>query len=437
MLNRISWSFDWFVNYKLFKQNEGKVDLKVVGITMEGRQIISPVVSAYIMPLSYSNPISTVAMFYTDITGEVPSGTDLPQILANIDPNNVIRDIVDYTSGADYEYMADLISAFHVLYGNYPSVDINMLFEQQWKNTLIENRALGLKAYIESELSSHYISKYGMIPNDSAFFFGRLEGINLSNRTTFVQRHYRNKYGVDASLIQSLQGAKKMWDFAGGITAANNYPMNRLAAVDFIYNMATEPTEKVGLLSKSITYLNGMSSLRSIYLDKAKQYAQSKVSSSQEASQKAEEIIQSNGSTRSKVLEVIVDDPTFKRRFNLLWEDSDKIEGLVFWKHEDWFGHFMDEKYPWIYHVDLGWLYSNGTSQKNVWLYSQSMGWFWTNREIFKEHPNLTAENQRFIFRVRPRSASGWEGSWSLVTLPEQGSASNAIQLYDYGYNPF
>jgi hypothetical protein len=228
-----------------------------------------------------------------------------------------------------------------------------------------------------------------------------------------------------------------MWDFAGGITAANNYPMNRLAAVDFIYNMATEPTEKVGLLSKSITYLNGMSSLRSIYLDKAKQYAQSKVSSSQEASQKAEEIIQSNGSTRSKVLEVIVDDPTFKRRFNLLWEDSDKIEGLVFWKHEDWFGHFMDEKYPWIYHVDLGWLYSYGTSQKNVWLYSQSMGWFWTNREIFKEHPNLTAENQRFIFRVRPRSASGWEGSWSLVTLPEQGSASNAIQLYDYGYNPF
>ena len=97
----------------------------------------------------------------------------------------------------------------------------------------------------------------------------------------------------------------------------------------------------------------------------------------------------------------------------------------------------MDEKYPWIYHVDLGWLYSNGTTQKNIWFYSQSLGWFWTNREIFKDHPNLSSENQRFIYRVRASTAGGWEGSWSLLTLPIAGTGSTEINLYDYGYNPF
>ena len=39
------------------------------------------------------------------------------------------------------------------------------------------------------------------------------------------------------------------------------------------------------------------------------------------------------------------------------------------------------------------------------------MGWFWTSREIFKDHSNLTATNQRFIYRVRPQVGGGWEGS--------------------------
>ena len=227
-----------------------------------------------------------------------------------------------------------------------------------------------------------------------------------------------------------------MWDYAGGAAAANNYMMNLNAAVDFIYNLATEPIERVGVLG-SVTrpYLNSMQSLRSSYLDKAEQYALSKADGVQETS---EEAIQAADSSARRVLQAIVEDPNLKRRFNLLWEDSTKAEDFEFWKHEDWFGHFMDEKYPWIYHLDLGWLYSNGTSQKNIWFYSESMGWFWTNREIFKDHPNLTADNQRFIFRVRPRTTgSGYEGSWSLVTLPGQGSGTTAIQIYDYGYNAF
>jgi len=326
---------------------------------------------------------------------------------------------------------------YHVLYGEYPKSNaFNTIFAAN-KEALLANRAQTLQAYIQSELTSiKYTSRYGIIPNDTAHFFGRLEGINLSKRTDFVKRHYKNKYGVEPTFLQSMQGAKKMWDYAGGVAATNDYLMNRLAAADFIFNMATEPIERIGFLSTNFTYLNGMSSLRGVYLDKAKQYPISQATNMQELSRSAEEMVTSDESS-DRLVKVIVDDPAFKRRFNLMWEDSAKMDGLEFWKHEDWFGHFMDEKYPWIYHVDLGWLYSHGTSQKNVWLYSKSIGWFWTNREVFKNDPNLTADNQRFIFRVRPQSTGGWEGSWSLVTLPGQGNGSNAIQVYDYGYNPF
>ena len=39
--NRLQWTFEWFVNFKQFKDDFGLVDLKVVGITEEGRQITS------------------------------------------------------------------------------------------------------------------------------------------------------------------------------------------------------------------------------------------------------------------------------------------------------------------------------------------------------------------------------------------------------------
>ena len=65
------------------------------------------------------------------------------------------------------------------------------------------------------------------------------------------------------------------------------------------------------------------------------------------------------------------------------------------------------------------------------------MGWFWTSREIFKDHSNLTATNQRFIYRVRPQAGGGWEGSWSLLVLPGTGNDSGTIQIYDYGYYSF
>ena len=282
--------------------------------------------------------------------------------------------------------------------------------------------------YISDKITNDYTSYYGVIPNNQAYFFGYVEGINLSKRKDFVTRHYKNKYKSSPTFIQVSQGANKLW--------LNRELGNIGAASDFIFNLAMEPVEKLGITGAiERHYLNGMTSHRSNYLKKAKEYP---LQTALSAVTRGENESASGGGTNQPIaLNEIDEDPNLRRRFNLLWEDSSVANGLNYWKHEPWFGHFMDEKYPWIYHVDLGWLYSNGTTQKNIWFYSQSLGWFWTNREIFKDHPNLSSENQRFIYRVRASKGGGWEGSWSLLTLPIAGTGSTEINLYDYGYNPF
>ena len=438
---RLQWTFEWFVNFKQFKDDFGIVDLQVVGITEEGRQITSALKRVYIRELSLSDPKGAVAMFWTDITGEILNYDRLEEILAVVNTSSIqsiIDSIVSYINQGEYEYMADLISAYYTLYAEYFSSSVTFYGHyNEWSEQIKNNRMEGLIAYITDQLGSNkYTNKYGNIPNDQAYFFGTVEGINFNNRKNFVIRHWSNRYGLQPTVMQYMAGAKKMWDYAGGAAAATNYGMNRAAAADFIFNLTTEPVEKYGITGSIIQpYISGMGSNtnRSLYLDRAKQYV---LGNSGSFANVVEDVMQASETSSQKMLQVIEEDPNLKRRFNLLWEDSE-ILGFDYWKYEEWFGHFMDEKYPWIYHVDLGWLYSHGTTQRNIWFYSDSMGWFWTNREIFNDHPNLNSDNQRFIYRVRLRAGGGWEGSWSLVTLPEQGSGSSAIQLYDYGYNPF
>ena len=126
---------------------------------------------------------------------------------------------------------------------------------------------------------------------------------------------------------------------------------------------------------------------------------------------------------------------SFRRRFNLLWEDSETYDEFKNWKHEEWLGYFNDDAFPWIYLAELGWLYSSGTSHNNVWFYSPSLGWFWTNRETYRHHPNLTADNQRFIYRVSSGANGAQNGSWSLITVLNSETGAAQYHLYNYGYS--
>ena len=429
--NYIPLNFTWFVNYKDFKDDFGEVDLRVVAVTEEGRQLTSGTKRAYIRELSFNDPQSVVAMMLKDITGETPSDSDLEEIQSGSSTNsisNIIKGIVDRENRNNYEYMANLVAAYYVLFGKYPDQNTFDSDFENWGGEIRQNNQVGLMNYISDKITNDYTSYYGVIPNNQAYFFGYVEGINLSKRKDFVTRHYKNKYKSSPTFIQVSQGANKLW--------LNRELGNIGAASDFIFNLAMEPVEKLGITGAiERHYLNGMTSHRSNYLKKAKEYP---LQTALSAVTRGENESASGGGTNQPIaLNEIDEDPNLRRRFNLLWEDSSVANGLNYWKHEPWFGHFMDEKYPWIYHVDLGWLYSNGTTQKNIWFYSQSLGWFWTNREIFKDHPNLSSENQRFIYRVRASKGGGWEGSWSLLTLPIAGTGSTEINLYDYGYNPF
>ena len=201
-------------------------------------------------------------------------------------------------------------------------------------------------------------------------------------------------------------------------------------AADFIFNLVREPTI-VGGIGGNQTYLPNMTAHRGIYLSKAQAYLAIKNTPTQQRVGKVD------FQNLDEASNYFVQSSYLRQKFNFLWDDSKTSDVSANWKNEDWFGWFTDEAYPWIYHIDLGWLYSNSNSQNNIWLYSQSMGWFWTNQEIFKDHANLTADNQRFIYRVRPKSGGGWEGSWSLLILPGPDNDSGTIQIYDYGYHSF
>ena len=123
----------------------------------------------------------------------------------------------------------------------------------------------------------------------------------------------------------------------------------------------------------------------------------------------------------------------FNRRFNLIFNEESPEVNLIasnsnstFWKSMPWFGTFMDKEYPWIYHVDLGWLYSSGTNTGDIWFYSDSLkiqdeevGWFWTNKFVFEGPSAAGAEydNQRFIFLLRDSSDGRKEGSWALLDI--------------------
>ena len=169
-----------------------------------------------------------------------------------------------------------------------------------------------------------------------------------------------------------------MWDFVepsipvdqeAGDELIDFDNLSLLVATEFIYNLVTEPTIPYG--NGSVAYLHKMESIRPAYRDLAKSSVASRIERESKANDSVDESLSdlSNRSYR-RILEETIEDRGFKQRFNLLWGDSQPVPQTDMWKHEPWFGYFTDVEYPWIYHLDLGWLYSSGTSSMHVWLYS-------------------------------------------------------------------
>ena len=62
------------------------------------------------------------------------------------------------------------------------------------------------------------------------------------------------------------------------------------------------------------------------------------------------------------------------------------------WFSAHWFGEFFDTDSGWIFHYDLGWLFSENSGEEGDWYWSKNKGW------ILKESSLLLLHNKRRIF---------------------------------------
>ena len=55
------------------------------------------------------------------------------------------------------------------------------------------------------------------------------------------------------------------------------------------------------------------------------------------------------------------------------------------WRSSGWFGQI--KQFPnidWIYHTQLGWLYTKQDTEGNFWLYEENLGWLWASSAHFE-----------------------------------------------------
>jgi hypothetical protein len=429
--DRWDFRFKWLVNFKEFVDSFGKVDLLVVAVTDDGRQITSNLRQALVSEVRYEDGPSAASMIFTDIAKRSPTNDEVTNMLENLDANATLADtidfVIDYSLGDTIDMMTDLIAAHHVIYGSYHSTQESLESDfEEWESVLSEKG--GIRNYIINELdSSSYSYSHGQLE-----LYGESQKEFYQNRKKFVDRHFKYKYGTNPSTVQSLQGTKKMWDFAEAQNFAEDQEDRHLIiAADFIYNLVTEPTSPYG--NGVVAFLHNMPSIRDQYRELAKSSIATRIEKESKAAD-AVEVNLSDLESRSyrRIIEETIEARGFKQRFNILWGDSASVPNTEFWKYEPWFGYFSDIEYPWIYHLDLGWLYSSGTSSMHVWLFSESLGWFWINRDVFMEHPNLRDESERFIFRANSSQGSSSLGAWSLLRIMTAEDGARSVQVHDY-----
>jgi hypothetical protein len=89
-------------------------------------------------------------------------------------------------------------------------------------------------------------------------------------------------------------------------------------------------------------------------------------------------------------------------------EGSVAIKGAPNWNRSNWLGSFYIPAQPsktqfWMFHMDLHWVYFNGTSPSNVWLYlEKEKDWLWTKKSIY---PNLYSNNFSLWFYMQPNGS--------------------------------
>ena len=84
------------------------------------------------------------------------------------------------------------------------------------------------------------------------------------------------------------------------------------------------------------------------------------------------------------------------------------------WKYISGFGYYMEKKYPWILHGQIGWVYLSESGGENsaTWMWNEDLGWFWTGKDYFT---HFFAEETQMWYN--------WEGG---IYDP------NGVAIFDY-----
>ncbi len=92
---------------------------------------------------------------------------------------------------------------------------------------------------------------------------------------------------------------------------------------------------------------------------------------------------------------------TYVQQTGGLWQGaSDMGNG---WNKLSWFGIFNTTYSPWIYHLQLGWLYPVGTDTSSIWFWDLNMNtYLWTSEEIYPSFYNWS--KQAWFYYVKGTS---------------------------------
>lgn len=471
-------SFDWEVSYR----ETGKgVLLTVVGMDENNNKYYSDSIEYSISEPSLSEPASLAAHLISDLTGGAPSGGTTSQVLASLNENSSIGAVIDTAlTQSPYliENLIDMVAVQHIIFGKFFDnfYDFQAYAEYWLPEMEKDTSEEPLKRFIDTLLSDRLYSEAfrGGVPH----LVGAPTANQLidyrENRNLFVTRHFSLKYGRNPSTLQLRQASQKMldywsnnhepgyWETISSNTAAaeaesysglrRDTSLSRRptafdageCAVDFIYELAKEfsyPRNQAYL-----SYISNSTLRNTLYRSAALLYSLHKENVDTSEKSVLQQAKQLQGLSQSEMLEIITESSSFTSRFNYLFDSGSAEVSTVTtassdsgtrtarrtsWKSMPWFGTFMDSEFPWIYHVDLGWLYSNGTSTDDIWFYSdklkvqgEEVGWFWTNNAVFDGPSQAGGEygDQRFIFLMRKLQDGSREGSWALLNI-ETGEA--------------
>lgn len=78
-----------------------------------------------------------------------------------------------------------------------------------------------------------------------------------------------------------------------------------------------------------------------------------------------------------------------------IWDDSIEVH-IDGWRLSDWFGWITVEDYPWLYHLQHGWIYGEDYSQSSFWFWDDDIDdWVWTSDD---DYPDMLIDGDWYSY---------------------------------------